>query len=292
MKLGVAYFFTDDGPNPVTFARAAEDLGFESLFIPEHTHFPLTQKTPYPEAYGGGELPRFYLHTHDQFVTLSMIAAATQKLRLGTGICLLAQHDPISKAKQYASLDLLSGGRVIAGVGYGWNVDEAESHGVDWRKRFSIVRDKVGLMRALWRDEVASFEGAHASLPPSWSWPKPLQDGGPPVYLGGAGPTTMRHAAEWADAWFVVPPPDDVTLERAIPRFWSTVDEVGRARDSISIAVASAPADPVILEKYAAAGVERAALWIAPADNHDEAIRNLETTASIARQFAGELKPS
>ena len=216
-----------------------------------------------------------------------MIAARTETMKLGTGACLLAQHDAIAKAKQFATLDYLTGGRVICGVGFGWNVDEAEAHGVNWKKRFSTVRDKVGVMRALWTQEVASFEGPEASLAPSWSWPKPAQAGGPPIYLGGAGPTTMRHAAEWADAWYVVPPPDDPTLERSIPKFWDIVDEVGRDRDSIKIAVASAPPDPKVLEKYIEQGVDRAALWVDPADNPADGMRNLEAVAKVLAEMNG-----
>ena len=287
MKIGAVYFFTDNGPDPVEFAQTAEGAGFESLFLPEHTHFPVSRKTPYPGAYGGGELPEFYLHTLDQIVTLSMIAANTSTLTLGTGICLLAQHDAISKAKELATLDFLSGGRLVCGVGFGWNVDEAESHGVVWKNRFSIIRDKAAVMRALWTQEVASYEGQHASLQPSWSWPKPKQQGGPRIYLGGAGPTTMRHAAEWADAWYVVPPPDDPTLERRLPQFWQIVDEVGRDRDSISVAVASAPPDPRILEKYLEQGIERAALWVDPADSPGQGMRNLESVTKVLAEFKG-----
>lgn len=287
MKLGGVYFFTDDGPDPVEFAQAAESQGFDSLFLPEHTHFPVSRESAYPVAYGGGELPSFYLHTLDQVVTLSMIAGATRNLTLGTGICLLAQHDPIAKAKELATLDLLSNGRLICGVGFGWNREEAEAHGVVWKRRFSTIRDKVKVMQALWTQEVASYEGVEASLAPSWSWPKPKQVRGPKIYLGGAGPTTMRHAAEWADTWYVVPPPHDPTLEESIPQFWKIVDEVGRDRDSISIAVASAPPDPVVLEKYAAQGVERAALWIDPASSPSQGMANLAAVGEVVAAFKG-----
>jgi probable F420-dependent oxidoreductase len=286
MDIGVVYFFTDDGPNPVRFAQAAESYGFESLFAPEHTHFPISRKTPYPAAYGGGELPRFYLHTYDQIVTLSMIAASTNTIKVGTGCSLLAQHDPIAKAKELASLDFLSGGRVICGVGFGWNADEAEAHGVVWKQRFSIVRDKVKVMQALWTQDEASYEGTHASLAPSWAWPKPVQKGGPRIYLGGAGPTTMRNAARWADAWYVVPPPDDPTLERSIPKFREIVEEEGRDPDTIGIAVASAPPDAAILEKYREQGIERAVLWVDPADSEDQGMRNLESVAKVHADFA------
>lgn len=287
MELGVVNFFTDDGPHPVEFAQAAEGYGFESLFLPEHTHFPLSRKTPYPAVYGGGELPRYYLRIHDQIVTLSVIAARTQTLRLGTGCCLLAQHDPISKAKELATLDHLSDGRLICGVGFGWNVDEAEAHGVLWKKRFSIVRDKVQVMRALWTQEEASYKGPEASLAASWSWPKPKQPGGPRIYLGGAGPTTMRHAAEWADAWYVVPPRDDPTLERLLPKFWRIVEEAGRDPKTMGVAVAGAPPDPRVLEKYAEQGVERATLRIGPADTPDQGMRNLSDVAKVLTQLKG-----
>jgi probable F420-dependent oxidoreductase len=287
MKIGAVHFFTDYGPNPVEFAQAAEAAGFESLFLPEHTHFPVARKTPYPASYGGGELPKFYLHTLDQIVTLSMIAAKTSDLMLGTGICLLAQHDAIAKAKQLATLDFLSGGRVICGVGFGWNVDEAEAHGVVWKNRFGILRDKVAVMRALWTQDIASYEGQHASVAPSWSWPKPEQPGGPKIYLGGAGPTTMRHAAQWADTWYVVPPPDDPTLEQRLPQFWQMVDEVGRDRNSIGVAIASAPADPRVLEKYQQQGIERVALDVASGDTPDEGMRNLEGAAKVLAEFRG-----
>lgn len=199
MKIGVVYFFTDDGPNPVKFAQQAEEIGFESIFTPEHSHFPVTRKSPYPARYGGGELPSFYLHTHDAIVTLSFIAASTSTIKIGTGITLLAQHDAIWTAKEIATLDFLSGGRVICGVGWGWNQDEAEAHGVVWKDRVDIVADQVAIMRSLWRDEVASYDGKHVSLAPSWSWPKPIQPEGPPIYLGGSGPRTMKEAALWAD---------------------------------------------------------------------------------------------
>jgi probable F420-dependent oxidoreductase len=287
MKLGAVYFFTDDGPDPIEFAQTAEGAGFESLFLPEHTHFPTTRKTPYPGAYGGGELPTFYLHTLDQIVTLSMIAAKTETMTLGSGICLLAQHDPISKAKEFATLDHLTGGRVICGVGFGWNQEEAEAHGVVWKKRFSIIRDKVKVMQALWTQEEASYEGAEASLAPSWSWPKPKQPNGPQIWLGGAGPTTMRHAAEWADAWYVVPPPNDPTLEESIPKFLQIVEESGRDPETIAITVASAPPDPKILEKYIEQGVTQANLWIDPADSPEQGMKNLEAVAKVVAEMKG-----
>ena len=254
--------------------------------MPEHTHFPTSRRSPYPIPYGGPELPGFYLRTYDQIVTLSMIAAATDTITLGTGSCLLAQHDPIAKAKQIATLDHLSGGRVVFGVATGWNVEEAEAHGVVWKQRFSTVRDKVKVMQALWTQEVASFDGPRAHLDPSWAWPKPAQPQGPRIYFGGAGPTGMRHAAQWADAWYVVPGPDDPTLAQAIPEFRRVVEESGRDPETVGIAVASAPPDPAILEAYRELGVERAVLWVDPADDPGEGMRNLETVSKVLAQIS------
>lgn len=286
MKIGVVYFFTDDGPNPVKFAQQAEGIGFESIFAPEHSHFPVTRKSPYPARYGGGDLPNFYLHTHDAIVTLSFIAASTSTIKVGTGITLLAQHDAIWTAKEIATLDVLSGGRVICGVGWGWNQDEAEAHGVVWKDRIDVVADQVAIMRSLWRDEVASYDGKFVSLAPSWSWPKPAQAGGPPIYLGGSGPRSMKEAALWADTWYVVPPPDDPTLEVSIPKFRQICEDNGRDPATIGIAVASAPPDAAILEKYIEQGVERAALWVNPAVG-DEGYRNLDEVGAVFTSMQG-----
>lgn len=280
MKIGVFYFFTDDGPSPTVFAQQAEQMGFDSIFVPEHSHFPVTRRTPYPARYGGGALPDFYLHTHDAVVTLSFIAAATETIRIGTGINLLAQHDPIWTAKELATLDVLSGGRTLCGVGWGWNQDEAEAHGVVWKDRIDIVAEKVAVMRSLWRDEIASFDGSHVSLAPSWSWPKPLQPGGPPIYLGGSGPRSMKETALWADAWFVAPPPNDVTLEVSIPKFRQVCEDNGRDPDTIILAVGAAPADRAILETYRELGVQEVAIWIDPAPG-DQGFRNLEAVNEV-----------
>jgi probable F420-dependent oxidoreductase len=285
MKVGAFYFFTDDGPNPAEFARQAEAMGFDSLFVPEHSHFPVTRKTPYPARYGGGELPDFYLHNNDAIVTLSYIAAVTKTLRLGTGINLLAQHDPLWTAKELATLDMLSGGRVACGVGWGWNQDEAEAHGVVWKDRIDIVRDKVAIMRALWRDEVASYEGTHVSLEPSWAWPKPHQSEGIPIYLGGTGPRSMKETALWADAWYPAPPPSDPTLEVSIPKFRQVCEDNGRDPATVKLTVGAAPPDRAILEKYRELGVEEVSVWVDPAAG-DQGLRNLEAVNEVREALA------
>lgn len=281
MDVGVVYFFTDRGPNPVEFARAAEGYGFESLFVPEHTHFPASRDSTYPVEFGGPELPEFYLRTYDQMVALSMIGACTERLTLGTGVTLLAQHDPIAKAKQFATLDHLTGGRVVCGIGFGWNAEEARAHGVVWKRRYSIARDKYRVMKALWTEDTASYTGPNAHLDPSWAWPKTTDPRGIRTYVGGSGPIAMRQAAEWGDVWYVVPPADDPTLESAIPRFRAVVEAAGRDPDSVPVSVASAPADPTVLERYREQGVERAVLWVDPADTPAEGMRNLAKVAEV-----------
>mgnify|MGYP000057659748 CR=1 FL=1 len=283
MKIGGVYFFTDKGPEPVKFAQAMESEGFESLWVPEHTHIPVNHSA-YPEAYGGGELPWFYLRTYDQMVTLSYIAAHTKTMRIGSGAMLLAQRDPISMAKQIATLDQFSGGRYDIAIGLGWNREEAEAHGVEWKKRFSTVRDKAEAMRALWRDDEASYSGDMFELKPSMSWPKPAQDGGPAIWLGGAGPTTFRHVAQWADGLYIVPPPHDPTLEQTLPEFWKIVEEEGRDPKTVRVAVASAAPDLAILEKYRELGIERAVLWIDPSDP-EMAYQNMQDAAKVMHQF-------
>jgi len=183
MRYGVTMFVTDRSMSATALARAAEERGFDSLYLPEHTHIPTSRKTPYPL---GDTLPDEYKRTIDPFVGLAAAAAVTTKLRLGTGICLVAQRDPIITAKEVASLDMTSGGRFVFGIGVGWNEDEAVDHGIDFAKRRSIVRDRVLLMQRLWADDVAEYEGTYAKLPPSWAWPKPVQKPRPPVYYGAS----------------------------------------------------------------------------------------------------------
>src|SRR3989475_3142690 len=180
MLVGAFHFPTDYGSEIGELARALETRGFESLFVPEHTHIPVSRRSPFP---GGGELPKRYSHTHDPFVALSFAAAATKKLKLGTGILLVPQHEPIVTAKSIASLDQLSGGRFIFGIGGGWNVEEMENHGARYETRFQLMRERILAMKALWTQEEASFHGEYVNLDPVWSWPKPAQRPPPPILL-------------------------------------------------------------------------------------------------------------
>jgi probable F420-dependent oxidoreductase len=256
MKVGVYVFSTDLDLDPGPLAREIEDRGFASMFFPEHSHIPVSRETDYPESYGGGVLPDFYKRTYDPFISCSFAAAATTTLQVGTGICLLALRDTVHTAKLVASVDRLSGGRFAFGVGFGWNADEFETHGdIDFRTRHRRVREQVQMMRQIWGNDVAQFDGEFVSLQPSWIWPKPVQQPHPPIYLGGSGPLTMKHAAAWADVWYPTPPLADPTLEKSIPVFRQLVEEAGRDPDSVPVGAAPGAADEAMLEAYQRNGV-------------------------------------
>ena len=263
MNLGVTIFATDKSIQPVELASAVEERGFESLFVPEHTHIPVSRKTPYP---AGEPLPEEYFRTHDPFVALGAAAAVTTNLTVATGICLVAQHDPIDLAKQIASLDLISGGRFVFGIGYGWNVDEMNDHGIDFTLRRDIVRERMLAIESLWKDEVASFEGQHVHLPPSYAWPKPVQQPRPPVLIGGAaGPKLFAAIAEYADGWI---PIGGRGLTENLPKLKAAFEAAGRDPESVRITVFGAQPDAGKLDHYRELGVERVVFWLplAPSD--------------------------
>jgi probable F420-dependent oxidoreductase len=263
MDIGVTIFLTDKSIGVVELARALEERGFESLFVPEHTHIPVSRATPYPM---GGHLPDEYRRTHDPFVTLAAAAAVTDKLRLGTGICLVAQHDTIALAKQVASLDAMSNGRFVFGIGYGWNVEELTDHGVAYKERRDHVREQILAMKSIWRDEEASFDGKYVQLQPSWVWPKPAQQPGPPIYLGGAvGPKLFRHIAEYCDGWM---PIGGGGVREHLPALRAAAEEAGRDPESIDLLIFFSTPDKGKLQYYADMGVGRTVFGLpsAPAD--------------------------
>jgi probable F420-dependent oxidoreductase len=263
MDLGLTMFPTDTAIAPDRLAREAEDRGFESLFFPEHTHIPISRRTPYP---AGGLLPDEYSHSLDPFVALGAAAAVTSRLRLGTAVCLVAQRDPIVLAKEVASLDHLSGGRVVFGVGYGWNVDEMEDHGVVPSTRRALVREKVLAMKGLWDDEVARFDGEHVRFEPSWSWPKPVQRPHPPILIGGGpGPILFQHVVEYASGWMPLTGVGSSDVRAALR---TAAEEAGRDPASVEVVPVWARADRPTLEHYATLGITRAILGLpaVPAD--------------------------
>jgi probable F420-dependent oxidoreductase len=259
MRFGVTVFLTDYTIGPAELGREVEDRGFHSLWTPEHTHIPASRKTPPPM---GEPLPQQYYHALDPFVALSYVAAATRELRVGTGICLVAQHDPIVLAKTVATLDHLSGGRFDFGVGFGWNQDEAEHHGVPWERRREMLRDKVEAMRALWENEQGTFDGEFTSFTPSFSWPKPAQKPSPPVYIGGAGgPKLFKHVAEWADGWI---PIGGRGIKAKLPQLRAEYEKVGRDPDSVNVIPFGSLPDQGKLEYFASLGIEEIVLGVDP----------------------------
>jgi probable F420-dependent oxidoreductase len=256
VQLGVHIFLTDESIAANVLARALEDRGFESLWLPEHTHIPTSRESAWLK---GQDLPREYSRMLDPFVALALAATATTTLRLATGICLVAQHDPISLAKTVATLDHVSGGRVTFGVGLGWNMEEMRDHGVDPKMRRSIVREKVLAMQGLWSHDVFGFQGEYVSFEPSWSWPKPTQQPHLPVVVGGGGgPLGFKHIAEYADGWM----PDLSTMrpEKLVTRLGelaSACEAVGRDPGTVELTVVAAPRDPQELERLALMGATR-----------------------------------
>jgi probable F420-dependent oxidoreductase len=279
---GAAIFPTDQSVDPATFALMAEERGYESIFFPEHTHIPLSRETPYP---GGGDIPPQYLRTHDLFVALTAAAGATERVKIGSGICLVIQRDPIVTAKAVASLDVLSGGRLIFGVGAGWNVDEIRNHGTDPERRFGIMRERVQAMKAIWTRDEAEYHGRYVDFDPIWSWPKPLQRPHPPVHIGGMGKRVVDRVLEYGDGWF--PQPARFSHEDFMVRLEGLrrrADEAGRELPEVT--VFGAKPDPDLIEQYAAAGATRTVFWLPPVRG-DELRESFE---KIAARVGGPLR--
>jgi probable F420-dependent oxidoreductase len=278
MRVGAFYFPADYGINMAELAKALEDRGFDSLFVPEHTHIPASRKSPFP---GGGELPKRYSHTHDPFVALSFAAAATKKLKLGTGILLVPQHEPIVTAKAIASLDQLSGGRFIFGIGGGWNVEEMENHGAKYQTRFKQMREHVLAMKELWTKEEASFDGEFVKFDRVWSWPKPAQQPHPPVILGGETDHTLRRVIEYCDGWFPRPR-GGFDVVKGVAHLRQMAEKAGRDPSTIATIVFGSANDAKVLESYDKAGIQSALLAI-PDDSRDEILRYLDKIAPLAK---------
>lgn len=277
MRVGAFYFPTDYGINIAELAKALEDRGFESLFVPEHTHIPTSRKTPFPT---GGELPKRYSHTHDPFVGLAFAAAATKKLLIGTGICLVPQHEPIVTAKAIASLDQLSGGRFVFGIGAGWNEDEMNNHGVQHKSRFKQMREHVLAMKELWTKDEASYHGEFVKFDPVWSWPKPARRPHPPILLGGESDHTLRRVVEYCDGWF--PRPRGFDPVQGVDRLKRMANEKGRDFKTLTITVFGAPNDAAVLASYEKVGIQSALLGV-PDGSRDEILRHLDTIAPLAK---------
>ena len=274
LDIGVTMFATDRSADLVTLAREAESRGFASLYIPEHTHIPTSRRTPPPT--GEAELADEYRRTLDPFVALGAAATVTSRIRLGTGICLVAQRDPIVLAKEVATLDLLSKGRFVLGIGFGWNLEEMANHGIAFAERREIVREKMLLMRALWTRERAGYLGKWVKMEESWSWPKPVQRPHPPVLLGGApGPKLFAHIAEYCDGWI---PFGGAGIAAALPALRAAIDACGRDPASVRIVPFGTVPSPGKLEYYASIGVREVVLRI-PSASRDEVLSLLDQYA-------------
>ena len=276
MHFGVTMFATDQVMRPDDLARAAEERGFVSLYVPEHTHIPVSRRTPPPS--GDAVLPDYYKRAFDPFVAMAMAAAATERLRVGTGICLVAQRDPIVTAKAVASLDHLSGGRFVFGVGFGWNADEIEDHGIEMRRRRDVAREHLLAMQRLWADDEASFEGEYVHLPPSWSWPKPTQKPWPPVLIGGAaGPKLFAHVAEYADGWI---PIGGAGVREALPQLHRAMEAAGRDPATVRVIPFGTIPDPGKLDYYASIGIDEVVLRV-PAGDRDAVVPVLDDYSKL-----------
>ena len=279
MQFGVYMFPADYAINVVELGRAVEDHGFESLFVPEHTHIPTSRRSPWP---GGAELPREYSHTLDPFVALGAVAAVTTRLKLGTGICLVIERDPILLAKEVASLDHLSGGRFLFGIGGGWNYEEMENHGTQPATRWKLLRERILAMKQIWTQDEAEFHGRFVNFDPLWSWPKPVQQPHPPIIVGGNGPRTLQRVIEYGDEWMpnrVRPGPE---LEERLGELQRLAAEAGRG--PIPVSIFGVRPDPQVIEQYQAAGVTRCLFGLPPA-GADEVLPVLARCAEATRSF-------
>jgi probable F420-dependent oxidoreductase len=276
MRYGVTMFMTDQTMPPVELARAIEARGLHSLYVPEHTHIPTSRMTAPPT--GDAELRDEYKRTLDPLVALAMCAAATERLVVGTGICLVAQREPIVTAKAIATLDHMSGGRFVLGIGFGWNADEIADHGVTMADRRDVAREHVLAMRALWSDDVAMFDGKYVKIPPTWSWPKPARAGGPPVLIGGAaGPKMFAHVAEYADGWI---PIGGAGIRAALPDLHRACEAAGRDPAELQIVPFGTVPDAGKLEYYESIGVTEVVLRV-PGGGADRVLPILDEYAAL-----------
>ena len=260
MDVGVFMFPTGDAMRPDELGSEVEARGFESLWFPDHTHIPASRQTPFP---GGGDLPPEYFHNHDQFVALAAAVASTKTLMLGTGICLIIERDTITTAKTVASLDQLSGGRIIFGIGGGWNREEMENHGTDYPTRFAKLEEQVAAFKEIWTHDEAEFHGSHVDFDPIWSWPKPAQKPHPPIVLGGGTRFTRQRVVDHCDGWLPIGRSTGAVLT-GIVDLRERAEQAGRDPEAISISVFGAPPQPDVVNVYAEAGVDRVILPLPP----------------------------
>jgi probable F420-dependent oxidoreductase len=278
MHFGLTMFPADYAMRVDDLAREAEARGFTSLWLPEHTHIPVSRRSPWP---GGGELPKEYWHTHDLFVALATAAAATRTLKICSGICLLVERDPITTAKEVASLDALSNGRVMFGIGGGWNAEEMENHGTNFKTRWKLLRERVEAMKKIWTEDEAEYHGEFVNFDPIWSWPKPVQKPHPPIFLGGHGPKALQRVVDYCDGWLPITVRAGDLVEQ-LKDLRQRAEKAGRDPKSIAIATYGGPRDEAVVQQYRDAGVDHYIFSLPPAgrdtvlrllDRYDEFVR-------------------
>ena len=281
MKYGIAMFPTDYAIQADELAREMEARGFESLWLPEHTHIPVSRRSPYP---GGGELPKEYWHTLDPFVTLAAAAAVTSRLMLGTGICLVIERDPITLAKEVASLDHISRGRVLFGIGGGWNAEEMEHHGTPFAERWKILRERIAAMKAIWTQEEAEFHGKYVNFDKLWSYPKPVQKPYPPILMGGAGPHARQRAADFDGHWMPIGGRAySEPVAESIADFRARAEKAGRDPAAVTVSIFGVPPDADKLAGLRDAGVTRVVFFV-PSAIADTVLPLLDGYAAVAKK--------
>jgi probable F420-dependent oxidoreductase len=282
MQIGAAMFFTDYSMSSIELARALEERGFESVWAPEHSHIPLSRKTPFP---GGGDLPKQYYDVMDPFVTLSAAAAATKTIKVGTGVCLVIQRDTIQTAKLVASLDQVSGGRFLFGIGGGWNQDEMEDHGTVFATRFKKMREQIEAMKLIWTENKPEYHGEIVDFPPMMTWPKPVQKPHPPVIVGGMFPHAARRALRYANGWIPHsrrPHYEDVT--DFLPQFRQMAAEAGRKLEDVPVTVWGVQPDYDRIRRYEEQGVARGVVQLVP-ETADKTLPLLDRWAELIRRL-------
>ena len=278
LAFGAAMFFTDYSMTPGELGVALEQRGFESVWAPEHSHIPLSRKTA---PAGGGELAKKYYDTMDPFVTLTVAAMATKTLKVGTGVCLVNQRDPIQTAKLVASLDQTSGGRFLFGIGVGWNAEEMEDHGTEFSTRAKLVRERIEAMKLIWTRSKAEYHGEFVNFPEMMAWPKPVQKPHPPVIVGGAFPQAARRAVRYGEGW--IPLAGRMDVFTTVPKFRAMLKEAGRAENSCPVTLFGCAEDGDLLKRYRDLGVERACVAL-PAEKADQVLPILDRWATLIRQ--------
>ena len=279
MQFGAYMFTTDYSVRPDDLARLLEDRGFESFWVPEHTHIPASRRSPFP---GGSDLPREYWHTHDPFLALTAAAAATTNLKLGTGICLMIERDPIITAKEVASLDMLSRGRFIFGIGGGWNAEEMENHGTRFRSRWRLLREQILAMKEIWTSDESEYHGEFVDFDKMWSYPKPVQQPHPPIIMGGEGATTFDRVIEYCDGWMPIGdrPAQGPSLLEKIATLKRQAEEAGRDPASISVTIFRPRPDEDLISSLEAAGVDRVVLGL-PSEERETVLPLIDEYAKL-----------